>query len=251
MIHKFEIAIPVLNANLMRKGYAYIPDNYNEYSEKRYPVMYMFDGHNVFFDEDSSYGTSWRMADYLKNNPANVIIIAIECNHEGHMRLSEYSPVDFYYKPFGNIKAQGKIYMDWLINDLKPAVDKRLRTLSDRKNTILCGSSMGGLMSLYGATTYNRYFNNAICLSPSLWIAPDTICNLIEKSKMNHETIIYMDYGSRELNNHEGTTNVLLRATSILLNKNINATLRIIPGGTHNEISWSKQVPVFMKLLGF
>ncbi len=251
MIHKFHITIPTLSGDATRKGYIYIPDSYNSQADKRYPVMYMFDGHNVFFDEDASYGTSWGMAKYLSDNPLELIIIAIECNHDGHSRLSEYTPVDFYYESVGEVKAQGKMYMDWLTMDFKPTVDKQLRTLKDRKNTFICGSSLGGLMSLYGATVYNKFFNSAICLSPSLWIAPDKICDIIEKSKINAETIIYIDYGSREINNHQDTKRVLIRATDLLLNKNVNATLRIIPGGTHNEASWAKQIPIFMKLLGF
>ncbi len=251
MVHKFDITIPALSGDSKRKGYIYIPDTYDNNTDKYYPVMYMFDGHNVFFDEDATYGTSWGLSSFLKDNPIDMIIIAIECNHDGCLRLSEYSPVDFYYEPVGDIKAKGKIYMDWLTGTLKPDVDNKLRTLKDRKNTIICGSSMGGLMSLYGATVYNKFFNCAICLSPSLWISPDAICDIIEKSKMNTETIIYMDYGSRELNNHEASKDTLLRATTILLDKNINATLRIISGGTHSEASWSKQVPIFMKLLGY
>lgn len=250
MIHNFNITIPPLTGDAKRKGYIYLPDDYDIATDKRYPVMYMFDGHNVFYDKDATYGTSWGMADYLKENPTDIIIVAIECNHEGAMRLSEYTPFDFYYETVGDIKSSGKKYMDWLVNILKPAVDKELRTLKDRKNTFICGSSMGGLMALYGATAYNRSFNHAICLSPSLWIAPDKLYSMIDKAKINHETCIYMDYGSRELNNHEGTKTVLLETMELLLNKNVNATLRIIQGGTHSEASWRKQVPVFMKLLG-
>ncbi len=204
MIHRFNISIPSLSPDLIRKGYIYLPDNYKEHIEKRYPVMYMFDGHNIFFDEDATYGKSWGLAKYLDENPIDMIIIGIECNHDGNLRLSEYTPVDFYYESAGKVSAQGKKYMDWLTGTLKPLVDKELRTLKDRKNTYICGSSLGGLMSLYGATSYNRFFNHAICLSPSLWISPDAICDILEKSKLNTETMIYMDYGSRELSNHKG-----------------------------------------------
>lgn len=250
MIHSFNITIPPLTGDKERRGYIYLPDNYDT-TDRFYPVMYMFDGRNVFYDEDATYGTSWGMADYLEKKPADIIIIAIDCNDEGNMRLSEYAPFDFYYEPVGAIKATGRKYMDWLTTSLKPAVDKELRTLNDRKNTIICGSSMGGLMALYGATAYNRFFNNAICLSPSLWIAPDKLYDLLAKAKINPDTFIYMDYGSREMSNHEGTKEALLEATRLLVDKNANATLRIVQGGTHSEASWRKQVPIFMKLLDF
>ena len=251
MIHKFSITIPPLTGETERNGYIYLPDNYNTDTDKRYPVMYMFDGHNVFYDEDATYGTSWGMAEYLEKNPTDLIIIAIECNHVGTMRLSEYTPFDFYYESVGSIKSLGKKYMNWLTTTLKPSVDNKLRTLKDRKHTIICGSSMGGLMSLYAASAYNKTFNHAICLSPSLWVAPDKLFDMIDNAKFNQETCIYMDYGSREIDNHPAIREALLGTMSRLVNKNVNATLRIIQGGTHSESSWRKQVPIFMKLLGF
>ncbi len=249
MIKTFDITIPPLTGDVPRRGYIYLPDSYETNLDKRYPVMYMFDGHNVFYDEDATYGTSWGMADYLAANPLELIIIAIECNHDGLSRLSEYSPFDFTYEPMGSFKAQGKTYMDWLTGTLKPAVDKELRTSKDRKHTFICGSSMGGLMSFYGATTYNKYFSYALCLSPSLWICPSGVIELIDKSKLNQETCIYMDYGTKELGNREGITNILFDAAGALVEKNVAATVRIVPGGNHNEASWAKQVPVIMKLL--
>lgn len=249
MIKTFDITIPPLSGKKTRKGYLYLPDSYEVDLDKRYPVLYMFDGHNIFFDEDATYGTSWGMDAFLKANPLEIIIVAIEANHEGYARLSEYTPFDFTYEPFGSFKAQGKKYMNWLTGSLKPAVDKELRTLKDRKNTFLCGSSMGGLMSFYGAITYNKFFSYALCLSPSLWIAPEEVYALIDNAKLNQETCIYMDYGSKELNHHEGMSTVLLNTTKLLMEKNVTATLRIVPGGNHNEASWAKQVPIITKLL--
>ena len=217
MIKTFHITVPPLTGDKTRRGYIYLPDKYYTDTDKHYPVMYMFDGHNVFFDEDSSYGTSWGMAEYLDKNPLDLIIIGIECNHEGHARLSEYSPFDFTYEPLGSFKAQGKIYMDWLTGTLKPAVDEKLRTLSDRKNTFICGSSLGGLMSFYGATAYNRYFSYALCLSPSLWVCPQDVKELILNSKLNQETCIYMDYGTKEINHHGNMSDILLEATHLLI----------------------------------
>lgn len=248
MIHKFPISVSPFDNEKERTGYIYLPDDYDT-SEKHYPVMYMFDGQNVFFDEDATYKTSWGLSKYLKSNPKELIIIAIECNHEGSNRLSEYTPFDFTYEPVGFIQKQGHIYMDWLINTLKPQVDKKLRTLSDRNNTIICGSSMGGLMALYGVTVYNKHFSRAACLSPSLWIVPDKVEQMITKSKMNEDTCIYMDYGSKELNNHKKNREILISSTSLLFNKHTNVTFRIIHGGTHCEASWAKQVPVFMECL--
>ena len=248
MIKKFSITIPPLSGKEERVGYIYFPPTYDSNTEDRYPVMYMFDGQNIFFDEDATYKTSWGMSDYLSNNPLEMIIIAISCNPIGTNRLYEYTPFDFVYNN-EEIKAKGKIYMNWLVNELKPQVDSQLRTLKDRKNTYICGASLGGLMSFYAATVYNRFFGKAICLSPSLWVNVDAVTKTINTSKMNEETSIYMDYGSKELDNHIENKEILMKATSLLIDKNISATLSIAHGGKHCEASWAKRVPYFIKWL--
>lgn len=247
MIKKFSVVIPKLSEE-ERVGYIYFPPTYDEDTERRYPVMYMFDGQNIFFDEDATYKTSWGVAKYLESNPLDMIIIGISSSTIGSNRLYEYTPYNFTYND-ENITAKGKIYMDWLIKDFKPQVDDKLRTLKDRKHTYLCGSSLGGLMSFYGATVYNKYFGKAICLSPSLWVNIDGVINTINSSKMNEETCIYMDYGSKELDNHIENKNILTRATTMLIDKNVSACLSIAQGAKHCEASWAKRVPYIMKWL--
>ena len=247
MIKKFTITIPSLSTE-ERDGYIYFPPSYDQNTDSRYPVMYMFDGQNIFYDEDATYKTSWGMSNYLEENPIDIIIIAISSSTLGTNRLYEYTPYDFTYNN-EDIKAKGKIYMDWLVNEFKPQVDEKLRTLKDRKNTYICGASLGGLMSFYCATFYNRYFSKALCLSPSLWVNIDGVVRTINNSKMNEDTCIYMDYGSKELDNHSENKDILTKATTMLINKNINATLSIARDGKHCEASWAKRVPYIMKWL--
>ena len=178
-----------------------------------------------------------------------LIVVAVECNHEGNRRLIEYSPVDFENATLGKIRGKGRIYMNWLVKTLKPAIDARLRTLPDRSHTYICGSSMGGLMSIYAAVNYNKFFQRAACLSPSVWVSPEKMANLIAKSRMRPDTYIYMDYGSRELYNHDTNTEALVGVMDQLLHKQVYLTFRIVPGGTHSEASWEKQIPVFMDCL--
>ena len=83
------------------------------------------------------------------------IIVAPECNHEGNARLEEYSPYDFVWQEY-DIKGRGKAYLDWMVQELKPLIDAKYPTLPDRENTAIGGSSMGGLMSLYGVTAHNE-----------------------------------------------------------------------------------------------
>ena len=124
--------------------YLYLPACYDEQPDARFPVMYMFDGHNVFFDEDATYGQSWGMADYMDKTDTPLIIAAVECNPVGNNRLEEYCPFTCEDPSLGRIRGRGRATMEWFIRDFKPMIDANLRTLPDRANTLIAGSSMGG-----------------------------------------------------------------------------------------------------------
>ena len=250
MLMKWEVTLPALTGKRPRQAYIWLPDSYDEDESKRYPVLYMFDGHNVFFDSDATYGKSWGMRDYMHKSKKQLIIVAVECNHEGNGRLQEYSPYPFEAPGLGSIKGRGMTYMTWLTKTLKPYIDEHYRTLPDRKNTIIAGSSMGGLMALYGVCAYNHIFQRAACLSPSLWVDANKAMQMIVKGNIRQDTCIYMDYGSEELDNHYASTGALLSAANLLMAKQVKLTLRIVPDGNHSEASWEKQIPIFMDCLG-
>ena len=250
MVKKWEVTIPKLSGEKARRVYVCLPESYEENGEKRYPVMYMFDGHNVFFDEDATYGKSWGMKKFMKQSKKQLIIVAVECNHEGNGRLVEYSPMQYENAQMGKIRGKGNVYMNWLVSTLKPYIDENYRTLPDRKNTIICGSSMGGLMALYGACVYNHVFQRAACLSPSLWVSPGKVLEMVARSHIRRDTTIYMDYGEQEMFNHAANQEALISTSHLLLTKRVNLALRVVPGGNHSEASWEKQIPIFMDCLG-
>ena len=250
MVYKWNVTIPKLSGEKTRRAYIYLPASYKKDTDKRYPVMYMFDGHNVFFDSDATYGKSWGMNKYMEESGKELIIVAIECNHEGSRRLIEYSPTSYENATMGRIRGKGNVYMNWLVNTLKPYIDQNYRTLPDRLNTILCGSSMGGLMALYGVTVYNHVFQRAACLSPSIWVSPGKVLEIIARAHIRRDTCIYMDYGSEEMFNHAANAESLISTAHLLLTKRVNLALRVVPGGDHSEASWEKQIPIFMDCLG-
>lgn len=250
MVKKWDVTIPTLTGKQTRRAYIYLPASYRRQPRRRFPVLYMFDGHNVFFDSDATYGKCWGMREYLDKTKKDLIVVAVECNHQGSGRLEEYAPFDFENETLGTIKSKGKLYMDWLVKYLKPYIDRNYRTLPERENTLIGGSSMGGLMSLYAAVCYNHVFQRAACLSPSLWVDADQVLQMIAGAKVKNDTCIYMDYGSLEIHNHEGNAAALIAATQLLLTKRVDLTFRIVPGGTHSEASWEKQIPIFMDCLG-
>jgi len=250
MVKKWKVSFPAPQGKDSRRVYLYLPETYQQEKRRRYPVLYMFDGHNVFFDEDATYGKCWGLKEYLDYTDSQIIVCAVECNHDpNNGRLKEYSPYTFTEKEVGTIEGFGKQTMDWYVNILKPMIDKRYRTKPDRANTFIAGSSMGGLMSLYAVLHYNHIFSKAAALSPSVWTDPDQIELMIKEADIAPETTIYMDYGSREMKNHKVMRRQFDKVTRMLLKKNIWLTSRIVPNGDHCEACWEAQIPFFMQVL--
>lgn len=251
MLERFPVSYPLPNGEQEdRMAYIYLPESYYRTRRKRYPVLYMFDGHNVFLDEDATYGKSWGMNDYMEKTRTPMIIAAVECNHSpDHGRLKEYSPFTFKDPDLGLITGRGRTTMDWFVKVFKRDVDRHYRTLPDRDHTFIAGSSMGGLMSLYALLEYNKVFSRAAALSPSLWTSPEKLEDLIRRATLDPNTVLYMDYGSEEFGNHDNMRREFGEIATLLLDRNIMLNCRIIPGGTHCEACWERQIPFFMRTL--
>ena len=149
------------------------------------------------------------------------------------------------------VTSEGKQTMDWFTKTLKPMIDERYPTLPDREHTYIAGSSMGGLMSLYAVVEYNDVFSRAACLSPSLWVARWQVDSMIQRTKLSPDTVIYMDYGSREMGNHDGMRKLFATITARLMDKQAWVTSRIVPNGDHCEACWEEQIPFFMHILEY
>ena len=203
MIIVRKMQIPGMETEKPRRLYIYLPAESGR-SDKRYPVLYMFDGHNVFYDSHATYGRSWGMKEYLQKTKRQLIVVGIECNPEGNRRLSEYSPWDFSRKGLGMIIGRGSETMDWITGVLKREIDTEYPTLNDREHTMIAGSSMGGLMAVYAAVAYNRVFSGAAALSPCLFLHPKEMTELIRQTQLDHPTRIYLDYGSGETEERPG-----------------------------------------------
>lgn len=252
MIKKWSVSYPAVNGREPRRVYLYLPTMYDAEPDRRFPVLYMFDGHNVFFDEDATYGKSWGLGDYLDLFDVPVIVAAVECNQGEHNeRLIEYSPYRFDDDHYGHFEGRGKSTLEWYIRRFKPFIDRNFRTLPDREHTFIAGSSMGGLMSLYALLNYNQVFSRAAALSPSLWVAPEKLTALVGRAKLSPGTVLYMDYGSREMGNHDGMRKGFAEFSAKLLTRGIHLTMRIVPNGDHSEASWERQLPFMMETLMF
>lgn len=226
---------------LDRNVFLYLPDDWQT-AGKRYPVVYMFDGHNLFFDSTATYGTCWGLKDYLDAHP-EAIVVAPECNHEGNQRLEEYCPYDSNW--FDGIHGTGKAYLDWLVQELKPWIDERYPTLPDRSHTALGGSSMGGLMSLYGVTLYNTVFSKAACLSPSVRLCMESLTDDLRCTRLAPDTRVYLSWGELEARDQhqlaEYTDNALTVAR-LLTAQGAAVYPYFQMDGRHCEADWRRQL---------
>ena len=248
MIDRRRIQIPGMETQRPRRLYVSLPRDY-EASDKRYPVLYMFDGHNVFYDRDATYGKSWGMREYLKRSKREIIVVGIECNPEGNKRLSEYSPWDFSAWDLGLIEGRGRQTMEWITKTLKPGIDTEYRTLPDREHTLIAGSSMGGLMAVYAAVACNEVFSRSAGLSPCLFLNPDRMSALIRSRKLLQPTRIYMDYGSGETEEKPEDWDQMFRTAIDLSDAGAHVCAQVVPDALHSEAYWEKRIPQFMDYL--
>lgn len=250
VVSRWKVFFPTPAGPDERTAYLYLPEFYEQTPDTRYPVLYMFDGHNIFFDSDATYGKCWGMGEYLDRTHTPLIVAALECSHDpAHGRLKEYAPYTFTTPELGRIEGRGRKTMEWMIHTFKADIDRRYRTLPDREHTYAAGSSMGGLLSLYAVLAYNAVFSRAAALSPSLWISPAQLEDLVKMSVIQPDTLVYMDYGSREIKFHKEMRAEFEKMTVLLLQKRIFLTSRIVPFGNHCEASWEKQLPTVMSTL--
>ena len=171
-----------------RPLHIYLPEGYFE-SEDRYPVMYFFDGHNLFFDEDATYGKSWGMKEFLDTWEKEMIVVGIECGHDGEERLSEYLPYTANKSTyFGQFEPTGDATMQWILSEVKPMIDLEYRTIPFRECTAIAGSSMGGLMALYAVTHYNRWFSKGGCVSSAVGFCMRPLMSDLRKSSISPDT---------------------------------------------------------------
>ncbi|RAR75599.1 alpha/beta hydrolase [Flavobacterium aciduliphilum] len=228
-VSTFTIAAPQLNTS--KKIWVYLPKNYTT-SKKKFPVIYMHDGQNLF-DAKTSYVGEWNVDETLDSIAAQVIVIGIE--HGGEKRMEELTP--FINQKYGGGHADK--YLEFIVKTLKPYVDKNYRTKPNANNTCLWGSSLGGLVSFYGALKYPDVFGKVGCFSPSFWFNRKELFDLMERTK-KYNTKIYFLCGDNEgdddmvndLNAMEYQINTK-RCVCERLNKKI-----IVKGGQHNEKLW-------------
>lgn len=160
--------LPMPGLGRERRLRVYLPPSYARQSERHYPVIYFHDGQNVF-DDATSYAGEWgvdELLDQLASQGQEVIAVGID--NGGELRMRELNPWD--HERFG--KGEGFAYLRFLVETVKPAIDRRFRTRTDAASTALIGSSMGGLITHAALHRHREVFGLGGVLSPAFWTAP-------------------------------------------------------------------------------
>jgi predicted alpha/beta superfamily hydrolase len=180
-----------------RPIWIYLPPGYEKKPGKRFPVLYMQDGQNVFARETSYAGVDWaadEAAENLISRDAIVELIIVAVSNTPD-RESEYTHVPDSREGGGNLDN----YARFLIEELKPFIDSNYRTVTNALHTGIMGSSLGGLSAIYLGWAYPEHFGLVAGLSPSLWWAGgDLISRIKEDPRKEGPFKIYTDMGSME-----------------------------------------------------
>ena len=221
-----------------RRIWIYLPPGYAT-SKKRYGVLYMHDGQNLF-DNATSYSGEWGVDEYLdsifKKGEKEVIVVGID--NGLNKRMNEYNPWEF--QNFG--KGEGDQYVDFLVEDLKPFIDKHYRTLKNKSNTFIAGSSMGGLISLYAVLKYPQVYGGAGIFSPAFWTASGIGSTVIaDAKKVNSKLFFYAggEEGDSMVPDMKRIEKEIKERSSSRIREKIDEDAR------HNETAWRKYFPDF------
>ena len=177
----------------------YLPPGYDTDTRRRYPVFYMHDGQNIF-DGATSFipGQEWRVDEVAQSLIAAgkiepLIIVGIY--NAGVERVNEYTAAaDQKYQAGGKADLYGR----FLVEEVKPFIDKTYRTKADAKSTGLGGSSLGGLISLYLGLKYSAVFTRIAVVSPAVWWADSQVVHYTEDQKRKPPLRIWLDIGTKE-----------------------------------------------------
>ena len=230
----------------------YLPDWYYD-SDERLPVTYFFDGHNLFYDEYATYGRSWRLRRFLDRWEKPMIVVGLECSHDGDDRLLEYCP---YRRRAGGrlVDGLGEQTFQWIVHDVKPSIDAQFRTWAHREATGIIGSNMGGLMSLYGVICHNDVFGKAGALSTGVRFYRRELMLDLTTSTVSPDTRVFMSWGEHEAGRIFGPddtaeSRAIREVGDAFAERGAAVMTQFVSGGRHREADWERQVPRLMDFL--
>jgi predicted alpha/beta superfamily hydrolase len=240
----------------------WLPADYSK--NKKYAVLYMHDGQDLFNPKDAIGGVEWSVDETLQRlmnekSVRDTIVVGIWSTAH---RVIEYAPDKPYEITIRkNIKPSKLItppegysdkYLKFIVFELKPFIDKTYSTKPDADNTFMMGSSMGALMSLYAVSEYPEIFGGAGCLSTQFPLGKGNMLGYMKKFLPKPNTHkIYFDYGTESLDAqyepYQKQADRIMKKKGYKQNK--NWITRKFPGEGHSESSWRKRVDIPLTFL--
>jgi predicted alpha/beta superfamily hydrolase len=235
-----DFAMPQFN-NRKRRIWLMLPKDYSTQPNKKYPVLYLQDGQNLF-DKGTSFSGEWEVDESLNKlfdqGDRGCIVVGID--NGGADRIAEYTP-------WSNAKyggGDGAKYTDFIVQTLKPYIDAHYRTFPYREQTAIGGSSLGGLISMYACIEHQDVFSKGLIFSPSFWWSPEAFAQVTKKGKQQNMKF-YLLAGENE----EPDDDVVLKLTQMKTTlesvgfKNNEISYNTHPDGTHSEWYWRREFP--------
>jgi enterochelin esterase-like enzyme len=240
---------------LMRAGErqvvrTFLPAGY-ENTDRDYPVLYMFDGHNLFDRATSAFGSEWRIDETLTDMQARgqvegVVVVGIDAAPDAAGRYSQYSAWDWTGPDGQPVAATGRTTADFLVETVMPYVNRTYRVRPGRAATALGGSSMGGYMTLFVGTRHTEHFGTLLSFSPAVLRTPmraDLLFDYMQHHPLAPGTRVYLDMGDAEELSYatsEALVACLWRTRDVVAGMGpAELVARVIPGAAHNEDSWA------------
>jgi predicted alpha/beta superfamily hydrolase len=249
-------AFPSKILNNQRDIWVYLPPAAAAKRNARFPVLYLHDGQNLFNARSSFGGTEWSVDEtaesHIKSGKiAPVIIVAIANIAD---RMEEYTPVRSESQKAG---GRGEAYLSFVVQELKPFIDKTYPTFTGPAHTTIGGSSLGGLISLYAAARFPEVFGGCVAMSPSIWWADRWILGYCrDQAEQLQGKKYWLDIGTREggnseefmrhLNNLRDVRNVLLKQAQVDPTAIGYAEVK---DGTHSEGAWAARFGLVLRHL--
>lgn len=229
----------------------YLPPGYENDVSRRYPVLYMHDGQNLF-DPRTAFlkGEHWRVGEtaggmILAGLIVPLIVVGID--HAGERRIDEYTPTRDEERDRG---GQADSYGRMILTELKPRIDRDYRTLRDASHTALAGSSLGGLVSLYLGLKNPPFFGRLGVLSPAVWWDDHVILDTVESFGGERRPQIWLDVGTGE--GEEAVRSVRQLAEALRRKgwrDGEDLHYAEIPGAGHHEAAWASRMGETLRFL--
>lgn len=259
-----ELEVPFTGRN--RRVRVLLPKGYAEDTERTYPVVYFHDGQNVLYSKESFSGHSWKVIPTIKRNPDISKMIVVAINNDGMERMHEYAAWKYSETSIPGVQFGGKgtLYAEFVMDVVKPFIDKEYRTKSDKAHTAMIGSSLGGNITQFMGLAYQDQIGCLGVFSSANWLHQDAFDRFIERKKLDPSQRVYIYVGTEEADDTDKT----LMAGNIkqaYINSSLtyfrqliaggvhlhNLELEVISGAVHNEEAWALYLPDCLHCLRF